>query len=221
MQVIEKICPLCGSENIYPYATDKKREYLQCGGCDLVFVPRIFHLSSQQANDEYDLHQNKPEDQGYRNFLNRLCGPMIMYLNPCSRGLDFGSGPGPTLSLMFEEAGHEVELYDIFYAPSRHVFSKQYDFVSASEVVEHLLQPGLELKRLWDCLKPGGVLGVMTKRVENKESFKKWHYKNDLTHICFFSDTTVDWLVENLGAEMVFKGKDVFILRKVSTHQNQ
>ena len=215
MQVSETVCPLCGLEQIYPYVRDSKRDYLQCGGCDLVFVPQKFHLSSQQEQTEYDLHQNNPEDQGYRNFLHRLWQPMVTQLKPCSRGLDFGSGPGPTLSLMFEEVGHEVDLYDIFYAPDKDVFAKQYDFISASEVVEHLLQPGIELKRLWDCLKQGGLLGVMTKRVENKDSFKKWHYKNDRTHICFFSDTTVDWLVGFLGAELVFKTKDVFILRKL------
>jgi len=29
---------------------------------------------------------------------------------PISLGLDFGSGPGPTLSLMLEEQGHRVAI---------------------------------------------------------------------------------------------------------------
>ncbi|GIS59730.1 MAG: hypothetical protein CM1200mP2_19550 [Planctomycetaceae bacterium] len=37
--------------------------------------------------------------------------------------------------------------------------------------------PGEELDRLWGCLSPGGVLGIMTKRVLDHEAFSRWHYK--------------------------------------------
>ena len=139
---------------------------------------------------------------------------MNQRLSSGSQGLDFGSGPGPTLSLMFEEAGHTVALYDYFYANDTSALELQYDFITASEVVEHLHQPKHALDRLWSILKPGGTLGIMTKRVLNREAFAKWHYKNDLTHVCFFSEATFHWLAEQWQAELTIEGNDVVLLKK-------
>jgi len=44
-------------------------------------------------------------DPRYRRFLARLAEPLIAHLPKGARGLDFGCGPGPTLSLMLREAG--------------------------------------------------------------------------------------------------------------------
>ncbi len=162
----------------------------------------------------YDRHNNSPDDAGYRTFLSRLFTPMAEHLRSHSHGLDFGSGPGPTLSLMFTEAGHTMTLYDKFYAPDQQALKQSYDFISSSEVVEHLHQPGKELKRLWSCLKSGGILGIMTKRVLDKQAFIHWHYKNDPTHICFFSIASFHWLAAHLGAELIISGNDVVLLIK-------
>ena len=63
---------------------------------------------------------------------------------------------------MLKECGHRVDLYDKFYAKNDVVFEKQYDFITASEVVEHLKQPMVELNRLMGLLKSNGVLAIMT-----------------------------------------------------------
>ncbi len=113
--------------------------------------------------------------------------PICDRLAPESLGLDFGCGPGPTLSKMFEEAGHEVTLYDRFYADDKSVLKARYDFITTTEVVEHLHHPVEELDRLWVCLKKEGRLGIMTKLALNEAAFSKRHYKNDAAHGCFFS----------------------------------
>jgi 2-polyprenyl-3-methyl-5-hydroxy-6-metoxy-1,4-benzoquinol methylase len=172
-------------------------------------------LSPAEEKAEYDLHRNSPDDVGYRRFLSRTVEPLAARLAPASNGLDFGCGPGPTLSVMLEEAGHQVALYDPFYANDQSVFKRQYDFITATEVVEHLRRPGEELARLWACLAPGGFLAVMTKRVINRQAFARWHYKADRTHICFFSAQTFEWLAKQWQAGLVFEGKDVAILEKV------
>ena len=117
---------------------------------------------------------------------------------------------------MFEEADHHVKLYDPFYARDDEVLKQDYDFITASEVVEHLHDPATELERLWSMLKPGGWLGIMTKLALDKEAFAKWHYKNDLTHVCFFSRETMEWLARRWGAEYVQVGADVCLFRKPS-----
>jgi len=215
-RLITEACPLCLSVESAFFHRDKQREYLRCRQCALVFVPTQSHLSKADEKSYYDLHQNSPLDLGYRTFLERLSKPLLEQLKPGSQGLDFGSGPGPTLSLMLEEAGHSVELYDPFYAPDNGVFTHQYDFITSSEVVEHLQAPGRELKRLWALLKPGGVLAIMTKRVIDQAAFSSWHYKNDPTHIVFFSEQTFNWLSKSWQVEPVYCGTDVVFFNKGS-----
>ena len=207
-------CPLCKSSKIEAYAQDAARSYLQCGRCSLVFVPAHQQLSKRDEKAQYDFHQNDSNDLGYRKFLSRLASPMLERLDTPKQGLDFGSGPGPTLSKIFEEAGHTMRLFDVYYANDPGVFDATYDFITASEVVEHLSNPAEELDKLWRCLKGGGLLGIMTKRVTNKDAFKAWHYKNDPTHISFFSEATFQWLGDKWGCVPEFVDSDVVIFTK-------
>ena len=207
-------CPLCANIAVTGFYADKMRSYLSCRNCQLVFVPRAFHLSPTDERAAYDQHQNNPNDQGYRKFLSRLAEPLLEKLAPNSFGLDFGSGPGPTLSLMLEEKGHKVAIYDPFYAPDKQALAGLYDFITSTEVVEHLAAPGEELDRLWGLLKNGGYLGLMTKQVTGRESFDSWHYKNDPTHISFFSKHSFEYLSAKWGSTPIFIGADVILFRK-------
>ncbi len=207
-------CPLCLSSDCHPFYEDH-RNYFRCRVCLLVFVLPHQFVSSSEEKSQYDLHQNSSEDPGYRKFLSRLFVPLSGALAQNSHGLDFGSGPGPTLSVMFEEKGHAMSLYDPFYAPDPDALQQDYDFISASEVVEHLHHPRQELDRLWSCLRPNGTLGIMTKRVIDREAFSTWHYKNDPTHVCFFSLETFSWLAKLWNASFTAPDKDVVLFTKV------
>jgi len=207
-------CILCQENAVAHYHKDRKRCYLHCGNCDLVFVPNTFHLTALEEKKVYDQHQNNALDVGYRTFLSRLVNPLLLMLPEHSKGLDFGSGPGPTLSLMMSEAGHKMQIYDPFYAPHRSVLSDCYDFITATEVVEHLSDPSRVLELLWSILKPGGILGIMTKLVVSQEAFEKWHYKNDPTHISFYSKKSFDYIARRWRTTAEIVGKDVILLRK-------
>jgi trans-aconitate methyltransferase len=177
-------------------------------------VPSDQQLDPADEKAVYDLHQNAADDSGYRNFLSRLTAPMGERVKPKSHGLDFGCGPGPTLSVMMEEQGHQMALYDIYYADYPDALEQPYDFITSTEVVEHLANPRRELDRLWGLIRPGGYLGLMTKLVVDQHSFASWHYKNDPTHISFFSIATFNYLAELWEANIEFIGADVIILRK-------
>jgi SAM-dependent methyltransferase len=150
----------------------------------------------------------------YRAFLNRLAEPLKQRLSPFSRGLDFGSGPGPTLSLMLEESGHSMRLYDSHYASYKSALCESYDFITATEVVEHLAAPGAELQRLWDLLVPGGWLAVMTKLVIDRARFSRWHYRRDPTHISFFCRYTWDYIARQWATTATYIGSDVILIQK-------
>lgn len=221
-------CPLCPisqqrpnlqvdvHKNISHYHSDKYRSYCLCATCGLVFVPEQFHLNFSAQKKIYDKHNNDPQDLGYQNFLNRLMKVLIPKLRPTAEGLDFGCGPGPVLADMLRTAGYSMDVYDPIYAPNTGIFTKQYDFITATEVIEHFCNPAESIQKMWQCLKPNGWLGIMTKRVTSQNAFKNWHYIRDITHVSFFSEPCFEWLADQLGASLELHGADVALLQKPS-----
>jgi hypothetical protein len=210
----EAHCPLCTSENIGLFFEDKKRIYLRCSYCKLVFVPERYWLSAEAEKALYDYHENNPQDQGYRQFLSRLSVPLLEKLGSKQKGLDYGCGPGPTLSILLEEHGHQVDLYDPFYYNNLSIFKKIYDFICSTEVAEHLHDPSKNFTTLFKMLKQGGWLGIMTKLVIDKQAFSQWQYIRDMTHICFYSRSTFEYIAERFTAELNFFANDVMLFKK-------
>ena len=213
--MINKIaCPLCKSTNSSKFYKDKFREYLCCASCDFVFVPKAYHLSKTEEKLRYDTHNNNPYDDRYRGFLSQLLKPLLERIPEKSSGLDFGSGPGPTLSLMLEEYGHTMELYDKFYADNDSVFDKKYDFITATEVLEHLSEPMEEISRLSGILSNQGYLAVMTQILTSQIDFSSWYYKNDPSHIGFFTKKSLNFLASYLNIEVSFVSERVVFFKK-------
>lgn len=212
-------CPLCLSTQTQIFHREQRskvmpREYQRCQQCQLVFVPAVFHLSADAEKAVYDQHQNDPLDLHYRRFLNRLCTPVLAKLRPEALGLDFGCGPGPTLALMFEEAGYSCTNYDLYYCNRPEVLQQPYDFICSTEVFEHLSEPGKVAKQLLALLQPGGWLALMTKRLTTDDAFSNWHYTLDPTHITFFADESFHWLARHYQLSLEFHGPDVVLLQK-------
>jgi 2-polyprenyl-3-methyl-5-hydroxy-6-metoxy-1,4-benzoquinol methylase len=204
------------------YLSDRHRDYRQCPACGLVFVPAHQHLDAAAEKAIYDRHENSLDDAGYRRFLSRMAAPLLARLERPSLGLDFGCGPAPLLARMLEAAGHEVARYDLYYRPDEAVLEARYDFITATETIEHLAAPGSTFARWVSMLVPGGWLGIMTKRVIDREAFAHWHYKNDLTHIAFFSDATFSFLARRHALLLDIVDKDVVLFRKPpKPHESQ
>jgi hypothetical protein len=206
-------CPLC-YHGVGPYAEDRRRAYFHCPRCELVSADPRSHLDAASERAYYDLHENDPADPGYRHFLGRLIGPLLGRLTTGMRGLDYGCGPGPTLSIMLEEAGMHMEDYDPQYRPDPGALGRQYDFVTCTEVVEHFRQPSRDWAGLTALLRPGAWLGIMTKLVISRERFAAWHYKDDPTHVSFHSPGTFAWLGEQFGLAVDRVDRDVMLLKK-------
>ena len=208
------VCPLCGGSQIALWWQDKYREYLHCQECELVFVPKIWHLSPEDEKSCYDLHENVGSDPGYRTFLSRTFDPIHERIPAPAHGLDFGCGPGPVLAEMFAEAGYNMRVFDLYYANNPDVLTETYDFITSTEVIEHLASPKDVIEQLLSMLRPGGILGIMTKLVRDQSAFKSWHYIRDRTHISFFSQATFLWLAQQVQCDIEFVGADVILLKK-------
>ena len=211
-------CPLCLSAKLDLFFESNRknllRDYLKCEICDLVFVPPEFHLNEEDEKKRYLEHENLPYDPNYRKFLNRLKMQIDPLIKSDSVGLDFGSGPEPTLSLMFQEEGIKVNVFDKFFANDEIVLEENYDFVVCSETVEHFENIRFEFDRLHKLLKPNGVLGIMTSIFYEDIEFSDWYYKLDPTHIAFYSPETLKFIEEIWDWKIVLNTKNIVIFKK-------
>lgn len=207
-------CTLC-RQPAPAFFADYLRTYHDCPDCGLIFADPRRHLSQEAERSVYDLHENDPDDAGYRRFLSRLASPLLQRLIPGMRGLDYGCGPGPALARMLQDAGMAMSAYDPFYVPDVSALRGQYDFLTCTEVVEHFRQPGEEWGRMLGLVRPGGWVGVMTQPVIDRERFSRWQYKNDPTHVSFYREQTIAWIAREFGFVWEHPVRGVFLMRKV------
>jgi Methyltransferase domain len=203
-------CPLCGGRS-RDFARAEGRSFRRCGICALTFVPASEHLDPARERARYEQHDNRPDDPGYRAFLDRLLAPLCARLRPGARGLDYGCGPGPTASRMLAERSFATRDYDPFFARDEAALAGRYGFVVATEVLEHLRRPAEDLARLAGLLAPGGLLGVTTGVLEDDAAFADWWYRRDPTHVAFYRPETLAWIARRRGWTLARPSRDVAI----------
>lgn len=196
------------------FASAHRRSYFECRVCGLVHLAPAQRLDPAAERQHYGTHRNDPHDPGYRGFLGRVADPLIERLPPGAVGLDYGSGPGPALSLLLGERGFPVECYDPYFAPARAVLERTYDFVTCTETAEHFYSPAEEFDRLDALVRPGGWLGVMTEILREGRDFQQWRYARDPTHVCFYRVSTMEWIAARYGWSLELPHPDVALFRK-------
>lgn len=209
-------CPLCRSTAHRLFCLDGLRgwRYRRCRVCALTWRDPDQRPGRRQERRQYELHDNRPDDPGYRRFLARVAEPLAARLPPASQGLDYGCGPGPALADLLGAGGHAVAGYDPFFFPDPAPLERTYDFVTCTETAEHFFEPGREFHTLSELLRPGGRLALMTGRLDDDARFGRWHYRHDPTHVCFYRPETLDWIASRYGLVTEYRHGDVWIARK-------
>jgi hypothetical protein len=207
-------CPLCRSDRVSHFAHVHGRHYHDCARCGLVHVDPAQRPTPEAERAHYGTHENDPDDPGYRAFLGRVADPLVARLEPGAEGLDYGAGPGPTLSRMLTAAGFPMAIYDPFFAPDTGALARTYDFITCTETAEHFFHPGDELERLDALLRPGGWLAIMTELVGEGRPFAEWRYARDPTHVCFYRSQTLEWIAARFGWALELPRPDVALFRK-------
>lgn len=216
-------CPLCTSSETADFckipALAVARRYLHCSRCDLIFLDPGQRPNQSAERTHYELHNNVASDEQYCNFLGRLLNPLLVKIgvppeNIRLQGLDFGSGPGPVLAELVSRSGHQMSIYDPYFAPDKTVLQRRYDFVTCCEVAEHFYEPAAAFQQIDALLKPGGWLGLMTGILPDWTSFRSWHYPRDITHVVFYSPKTVSWIAEKFDWQPEFPTTNVVLFKK-------
>ena len=208
-------CPVCRAPSSTAFAECDDRAYWRCQRCLATFLDPAQLPSPAEERAHYLTHENDPADPHYRAFLARLGDPLISVLAPPMSGLDYGCGPGPALAHMLREAGHDMAVYDPFFAADEAALSRTYDFITCTEVAEHFHDPHAEFTRLDAMLRPGGWLAVMTLFQTDDTRFAGWHYRKDPTHVVFYRRQTMRQIAADFGWNHDFPAENVVVFHKL------
>ena len=207
-------CPVCDAVDTVAFLTVEGREYWRCPTCAARFLAPDQRPSAADEYAHYLHHRNDPDDPRYRHFLSKLADPLLARLAPGARGLDYGCGPGPALASMLREAGHEMALFDPFFAPDPAPLGTLHDFVTCTETAEHFHDPHGEFVRLRGLVRPGGLLALMTCFQTDDARFAGWHYRKDPTHVVFYRAATFRHLARAWGWRCDIPVKDVVLMQR-------
>lgn len=203
-------CPLCKTNQVPLWIEVHGQTYYQCSHCQLIFLDPSQLPTPAQEKKKYDEHQNSPADLGYRQFLSPAMKAVLDLPMPKDAvGLDYGCGPGPTLSKMLEEHGYRVHDYDPLYQNNTALLAQFYDFVTCTEVVEHFHDVAQELDNLFALVAPGGVCVIMTLFFDDPNAFKDSHYHRDPTHVAFFSRPVFQWWADTHHVQVDFPSENI------------
>lgn len=200
-----KNCLLCGDES------SKKTSLLwECLRCGLLFKNPDQFWGLEKEKARYLTHNNDVNNESYLKYLDKLFSKMNALEGDI---LDFGCGPEKGLESLVEKKGLRnlfVDSYDPIFFPKISK-NKKYDFVYASETLEHFYQPTVEIENILNLLKPGGVWAVGTNLSDN-ENLEKWWYTNDPTHVAFYNQKTFSYISNKYQLEIIhFKSPHIIL----------
>lgn len=211
-------CRLCGCRALSAIDAPDGR-YYHCPQCQLIFADARTLPGPAEERRRYLEHDNSHENKGYVAMFERFIAELVVpYANGRGDVLEFGCGPVPVLADILAGKGFTVDVYDPYFYPQPVHEEKQYDFITATEVFEHLQNPYGTIKRLKMHLKTNGCLAVMTLFHPGPREFAGWWYRRDLTHICFYNSHTLDWIAGHFGLQLLFQnGKNYALFQNTPT----
>ncbi len=207
------VCPLCETVSSETMVTPDQRIYYQCAKCYLRFMDQKFFPDKTTEKNRYEEHNNNIENTGYVNFLYQIVRPALPLLQPDMKILDYGCGPAPVLSQILEKEGFSSDYYDpFFYDFPLH---PPYHCVFASECFEHFFNPKETISTITRLLHPNGYLCVMTNFWSEQTAFDNWHYRRDVTHVCFYHTHTFAYIARQYNFTIHLTDNDrIVILQK-------
>ena len=227
-------CYLCGHDEGKLLVDDPPFKVLLCGSCGLGYTsPRLIGDRIHEIyGDEY-WNSDSAKDYGYSSYEEDVSGYLRTFelradlISPhkaSGRLLEVGSAAGFFLSVM-DKRGYEVHGLEIsteIAESSRKRFGLEnirsclledagydpgtFDLVTMWDVVEHMADPIVELRRLRDLLVDDGVLVLQTQDVSSftrKLLGRRWHHFKQLEHIYHFNPPTIEILLQRSGFEVV------------------
>jgi len=206
-------CPLC-HHIAKVFITIQGRAYFECEQCCAIFLNKQCLPDKQEEEDRYKQHNNDVNDLGYQNFVKPIVDSVLKDYTPLHSGLDFGAGTGPVISKLLSDNDYKMAQYDPFFHNFPDLLHKSYDYIACCEVIEHFHKPAKEFSLLCNLLANNGKLYCMTSIFNPKIDFKTWYYKDDPTHVFFYSEATFEYIRRFFNFSDLQIMKNLIILSK-------
>ena len=210
-------CKICSSKTVRIENSKKDIIYYNCINCDFIFINESNINTPKNERLRYLKHNNTLDNNNYVKIFKELIEKYIICSkNKIRRILDFGCGSIPVFAKLLKDNGFIVDVYDKYFFPHKDYFKKKYDLITLIEIIEHLKNPLKELIHLKNLLNKKGLFIIKTLfHPENNDIFLKWWYKEDFTHISFFSQKTFKFLAKLLNMKLlIINNKDLCVLQK-------
>ncbi len=229
-------CPFCGNSNIIEFVNI--RRFLYCSvsgeqGCGGFFVHKESFDCESKQRERYLLHSNelgpRSDANGYRAYLNKFLETVFSYERETQGAFnikklfDYGSGPYPALVELLNEQNQKfafvddvkIKHWDPFFYPSGTFFEGGADIVFCLEVVEHFEKPQEGFDGLAKAAAKNGLIAIKTQIApQSIDEFNKWWYKEDSTHVSFYSHISIEECAKKAGLLFEAEKDKVIFLRK-------
>lgn len=206
-------CKLCNGRT-KDFGIFQNREFVQCLVCQSVQVLPDYYLSPAAEKQRYLLHHNDIHDSGYLHFVKPLLQKITQDQDINHSALDYGCGTGPIIASELSKIGFTINLYDPYFKNDKKVLEQKYDFIICCEVMEHFQEPNYNFSLLSKLLHPNGKIYCKTSLFEPNSDFNGWHYKNDKTHVFFYTEESLRWITAHLNFTSVCIEPEAIIFTK-------
>jgi SAM-dependent methyltransferase len=223
-------CPVCGSDAAAPFATKDGHDFLRCAGCGFVYLERMPGDGELAA-----LYNADGGAQGYdakrRSRARRACMKLPRFFAYAWRKdtLDLGCGGGLMVAALGRIARRAVGLdiaaaavararadfprFEFIAADYRAagIADAAFDFVHASEIIEHVNDLAAFMGFLARIVRPGGHVYVTTPDIGHPKvpaAIGDWDVFAPPRHVQFFDRATLTMLFERHGFEARRKYRD-------------
>lgn len=182
--------------------------------CESIFRCKEYFLPAEEEKLRYENHNNDVRDSWYQAFVAPLVNKILINHKAADIWLDFWAGTWPVISYILWQKWFELKLYDPFFHNHHGLLKQKYDFIIACEVIEHFHNPREEFTLLYNLLKPQGKLYLMTDLYNHEVDFSSWYYKNDPTHVFFYTEKSFLWMKDYWQWKSLFQEKKCIIFEK-------
>ncbi|WP_428737706.1 class I SAM-dependent methyltransferase [Sulfurimonas sp.] len=193
---MNQTCRLCDSQAEFFHQDTQK--YYRCPTCKAIFTAKEDLVNLESEKERYELHDTEI-DEGYKKFVFPITSNILEDFSSTVKGLDFGSGRSEVISKVLQEHGYSVQNFDPFFSNKPELLQQQYNYISSCEVIEHFYKPKKEFELLASMLLKGGKLYLMSEIYNDSMDFASWYYKNDPTHVFFYTQDTFEWIANEFN----------------------
>ncbi len=220
-------CTVCGNENPKDFSVKFERSdfnVVECNNCGFVFIPQSYReqILYEDYRDEEVLASVRKGNNYIKYRRHRLRIKLIKKYAKSGKLYDIGVGWGHFLHtaqrMGFETEGVEISelmhhyatedlklkvVHDNFYKLD--LPQNNWDFATMWDVLEHLDEPKIAVKKAHSIIKPGGYFVLQIPQIDSKVAKKqkeKWSMMS-IEHVNYFSRKTIKTLLENNGFEVV------------------